>query len=899
MPPLPGLLLFWQICLLAGVAGVLATREILPGLLLFVLTWWLDLPRTSVRNKAYQHTLLLAVTFCLAFGYACWRTPAAPPVPLWLTAATTPAPDSNDDERMPGPVRIRAQVQSCTPLHESRLRLILAHASPVKNNSATQLPASDAESSAYAGNIMWTWRTPDAAPPAPLPGQWVEATVRLAPVHGMANPGTWDTEQYWQDRGVWFRAWSGSSTRLEVIDPAAGAFSRIRQSLYERFLANLPQNDALPASTVAPTPAAAVLPALVFGDRSFLTPKQTDYFAQATLSHSLALSGLHLGYAAALGFALACGVGRCFPGLWLRIPRPLAVLLLALPLAGIYLWLGQAPVSLVRAACMLVFWATLMLLKRPKVMLDGLCFAVAFLLLLDPLSLFDISLQLSALSVATIALCFPTVSRMGQRLFPFSPKRAASASSGPPSLWMREIVITILRGTLTLAGVSFCIQVMLSPLTIRAFGTAGLWFPLNLIWLPVLGSLVMPLAFAGLLLSSLGLDSLAQLALHGATLPCEALLWLLARMDTASLLIAPVVLRPHWMSGAGFWLLCLFLPQLFLAPPAGGQRQKIRAVIALGLFLLLLPPGMAWYASQQPGVRLRVLDVGQGQAVLVEWSGLAQMDLAQPGTSWLPFAPRHSGRVLIDGGGFSSGSFDTGEAVVAPVLTDNALPRVDMIINSHPDTDHLAGLLYLLRHFQTRAYATNGDTATPALAAQEKSVLEQTQRLPAVLTAGDVLALAPDLNLEVLWPPRGMVGNQVKGPRKGESGNNASLILRLVWQGKPLALVCGDAELPALRALTESTAGAEHLTAQALVLPHHGSGKSLLPAFYDAVQPAVALASCGFSNQWGFPAASVRAALQERGIPLYTTARDGQLSLIWETQKNLPRIVTTRELDNE
>ncbi len=1106
LPPLSGAsLLFRQFCLLAGAAGVLASRELLPGLFCLIALLFLarqreplwahgseTLDERAANDTAQNNTApcgnpvtvrkgvlfrsrarlsrftarhgarigIVCLCFVCGLGYAALRVPQEAPRPAWLAAALAPAPDGKGEERPPAPVRLRAEVAEATPLPGNRLRLLLRNARPAKAAARTTpeaarghaafspppasiTPSPLPSSEAYAGLIAWTWTFPGGSP---LRGQEVELTTRLSPARGLSNPGGWDMERYWQDRGVWIRGWSrGEKAALTVSGPPAEGAER-HDRLFRRFVAALPEKKAqadrgdafkapqpdispqAPAFTVpaaeegaepegrrtppggntglqggsgpagneepsaseatpegglqqeffrpALTEGAALLPALIFGDRSFISPENSELVARATLAHSLALSGLHLGYAAGLGYLLALGLGRLFPPLWLRISRPRLTLLLALPLAGGYLWLGQAPVSLVRAGLMLLFWTALLFLNKPKVMLDGLLAAVAVILLLDPASLFDLSLQLSALSVAAIALCLPRLTAGVDRLLSF----LCGPRDTHPSLARRAA-----RGGLLLLGISCCIQIALAPLTVRAFGTLGLWFPLNLLWLPVLGCVVMPLAFAGLLLSALGLAAPAALALLLASLPCEGLLSLLHALDSANLLAVPVVARPHWLSMAGYWILCLALPSCVAGaaralrqPHTGARMRSLRfllsrrplmtsaeapaklpprnapaaAVACLGLILLLVPFGLSsaagLFASGKSPVTLRLLDVGQGQSVLVEW------------TTGRP------GRMLIDGGGTSSATFDPGRAILAPVLTDSAPPHLELLVNSHPDTDHLGGLLYLLEQFSIARYAGNGDFPVPALATKEAGALSRSGLQKEIWAAGDTIALAPDLHLEVLWPPkntaspvsapgtgpsRGAIsspaavpastpapatGNSPDAepslpgaaeapPARAESSNNNSLILRLVWQGRGLALICGDAEQPALQSLiagheTSRTSASqpfspnsvpgqaqafahafEHtafpapggsLQAEVLVVPHHGSGKSHSPALYDAVAPRLALVACGYGNQWGFPSASVRSSLQARGIPLYSTARHGHIRVEWRSH-DLPATLET------
>lgn len=846
-----GVLLFSEVCLLAGVGGILAFRHPWPGLFLLCAVIALDLPRSA---RPARLVCLLCV-FTAAFLYTDFREPAPPRPPNWLERAASLVEDGKGELRPAGPVEVRAKVAEAQPLPGGRARLLLEEMRPAGGGEA------------YAGRVALSWTFAaggggrDAGKEGaalPVPGEEVEAKLRLRPQRGLRNPGVWDIDAFWQARGVFYRA---SARGQEAVRPVAPdgvggealssslreqlriASGRAREELRKRFSAALPEEGA----------GAALLPALVFGDRSGISPELADRFARATLAHSLALSGLHLGFALLCGGALAYGGARLLrrwaPRFLESLPRPRLALWLALPFAAAQLWLGGFPVSLVRAACMLAFAALLASFARGRVVLDSLFAALAVILLVQPLALFEVSLQLSALSVGVIALLLPRLTAFGSKLFP--------AGKGGPRRGTR-----LARACLVLLGISFGIQVALLPVTADVFGASGLMFPLNLVWLPVLGTLVMPLAFAGLCAAALGLPLPAALCLRAAALPCEALDALLLSLDAAGVLFAPLLPRPHWLCPAGFWLLFPALGAL-----AGGRRRGL-VCLAVAVALMAAPVASVLSGTSEKAVRLTLIDVGQGQAALVEWSGL---DGGAPG------------RVLIDGGGSSSPFFDIGKSIMAPVLTRMALPRLDAVVNSHPDADHLGGLLFILERFAVGRYLVNGDSAAPGLAEREARALARAGLRPETLIAGDRVPLAPGLLLECLWPPPAFPRPDAAG--KAEGGNNASLMLRLVWEGRPLALVCGDVERRAIAALLRE--GGD-LSAPVLVLPHHGSARSLVPGFYECVRPEIALAASAFGNWYGFPSRAVRDALAALGVPLMSTAEGGQIQVEWRRPDNKP-----------
>ncbi|MDL2307773.1 ComEC/Rec2 family competence protein, partial [Desulfovibrio sp. OttesenSCG-928-C06] len=820
-------------------------------------------------------------------------------------------------------------------------------------------------------------------------------------------------------------------------------------------------------------PGANFIPALLFGDKSLMSSAESELLARSTLAHSLALSGLHLGYAAAIGYALARLLFHIFPALAAYMPRRRAEALAALLPALAYTWLGGAPPSLLRSLLMLVFWALLLFCKKPSVLLDGLFWAVGLILLFDPGSLFDLRLQMSALAIAAIAIAMPlliaacrrvgnrlsgNVSTIRQRGWPVgsginsisgmgntggtcsingnhgsyrtitessnfrslhgqhvqhSPNEAPSQrgqhgqseARGPygqcdqrgqckprKSRWqpvqrsgsfLRRAAVRLLQSAIIMLGTSFAVQVFLMPLLVRSFGIYGLAFPLNLFWLPVLGFLVMPASLLGLGAAALGLEGLAGLLFQAAAWPCAKLIDLLSALDAASLLPVTLPSRPHWLFMIGWWLLLALLP-LFISRLLEALRARRKARSAgsgkkstgnssipvlnpapapdqnfcqktgsepaaglvtalgsktlglltacknksfpnrlaapllfacLGLLFCISPYFIRVYETGREAVRLRLLDVGQGQSILLEWTG--------------------GGRLLLDGGGGNSPRLDIGRSIVTATLLENRPPRLDYMLASHPDQDHTQGLLFALEHLDIGYFADNGTPAT-RIAEDLKNgkasfknrsytrlleLLEQRDLERNSLYAGDTLVLlpshtgaattqatiiadagasplaqttastaAPELVLEILHPPRNWAAPQ-RSPRATGvfSDNNASLVARLVWQGQPLALLCGDIEREAQRQMLASLPP-QALQAPVLVLPHHGSANASLEEFYRAVNPQLALVSCGYGNQWNFPSRAVVQRLQKLGIPLLNTAESGQIVLEWTAEslvKNL------------
>ena len=560
-------------------------------------------------------------------------------------------------------------------------------------------------------------------------------------------------------------------------------------------------------------------------------------------------------------------MGLLAPRLFLRFPAYSLIGLLSLPLAAGYLWLGDAPPSLVRAALMLAIVCLLRCVPdllperfrrnlRPSfTFADVLLLALFCMVLADPLCLYDLGVQLSFSAVAGIALCSPWFRNLwNDGPLSFSPLKALQGEVSPlraaGSRFVRILWLTL--------GCSVAAQLATLPLVLDAFGRSTLWFPINLVWLPALGFIVLPLSFLGLIAAASGLEQAAAFLLHLANIPCEALLSGLRWLEEHAGLGLFVSPRPHWIAILGFGAFTVALAMRVNRDrfPASAKR-----LLLAGALLLSVGPLLWVHNFFEPKISLRVLDVGQGQSVMLEWP--------------------HGGRALVDGGGLFSDRFDVGRDLVSPVLTSNNLPRLDFIAVTHPDRDHLKGLLFIADNYTVGAAYTAQpepiDTPQPESSrplAEAFGAILASRGIPRhTLHAGNVLPLADGLTLEVLAPAPGVT----------PSGNDG-LVFRLVLNGHGLALLPGDAEAPYLRALLRS--GAD-LSADVLVLPHHGSSGSLVPALYDAVSPRLAIASAGAYNPYRLPSRKVRDALEQRAIPLRITGDEGEIAVHWDMRKRV------------
>jgi len=244
--------------------------------------------------------------------------------------------------------------------------------------------------------------------------------------------------------------------------------------------------------------------------------------------------------------------------------------------------------------------------------------------------------------------------------------------------------------------------------------------------------------------------------------------------------------------------------------------------------------------------RVTVLDVGQGDAILIEGSS--------------------GGRVLVDGGP---------DPDRLRVLLDARLPawdrRLDVVVLTHPHEDHAAGLVGLVGRYRIGRFFEPGMAGPGPGYIALAGLLDRYDQPRGRLSSGDRFTI-DDGHFRVLWPDPGSV--PATAPEDGKSINNLSIVLELTV-GRRRFLLMGDAEQeidPILLAR-----GLRH--ADALKVAHHGSGTATTAAFLAAVRPTVAAFSAGTRNRYGHPARATIARLEDTAARIFRTDRDGSVTV--------------------
>jgi competence protein ComEC len=667
-------------------------------------------------------------------------------------------------------------------------------------------------------------------------GRLVRVTATLRRPLPYRNFGTPDQEVRLAWRGVRVFGAVKSAALVEVLargspfaEATAAARAWTRQTVATAMGRDAPQ-------------AAAIVLAVLIGDRAGLSPQVEARLQRAGTYHVLAISGGNIAVLAAIVLALVGRLGLA--------PRPRAIAVLVVLAAYAAAVVGGASVARATLAAAVYLSARALDLQTPA--LNAVAVTVALLIVATPLTVVDVGFWLTVL--ASLAI-LSQAERCARWLTDRVPR-----GMPPPLAWLAAQIALLTGATIAAEGA-------VGPVTAYSFGQA------------TLAGLVLNIAAVPLMtvVQGAGLVLLAAAAVHPAVaaVPAAVARWAADGIVHSAGLVDAMPWTAWTLVPPPLWLTVTAIAAWWILWESGGHpRRRTAAAVVWATAVVAIaggfapPDGAGWLdraAWLLPGPRespcglpplpddarwLRVvaLDVGQGDSTMIRFPG---------GTTW-----------LIDAGGAQGGSrFDIGGRIVAPALRALGIRALDALLLTHADADHVGGATGLIALVPpARVWEGVPVAGLPVLDAVRRAATTAGAEW-ASIAAGRQSRIG-GVDVRVLHPPA--PDWERRRPR-----NDDSVVLE-VRLGAVSLILPGDVG-PAV----EASLGAVLAPASLRVLKaaHHGSRASSTAAFLDAVAPAVVVASAGRANRHGHPDPAVVARVGARGAALYRTDRDGAIAL--------------------
>ncbi len=665
---------------------------------------------------------------------------------------------------------------------------------------------------------------------------------RLRSIRNFNNPGGFDYERYMAFQHIWARSYVVAE-KLSVQSrgniSGRGVVFDERRTRISEMIDGLGGEASGNAQHVK-----AVSKALLIGDRKEIPSTLREKFNRAGVGHLLAISGLHIGIVATVTFAIFRWiVAWLSPVLWAGWTRRTAAILTFVPVLAYGFLAGMSP-STQRAVIMVSVFLLTLLFDRDQDLINTICMAGMLILIINPPSLFSISFQLSFTAVIVIVLGMSLMQPILQK-----PKgiKAALVTKG-----VAFMTVTLLATVGT------------APLVMAYFNQVSLiGIVVNVVAIPLVGFLAVPLGLMAVFIQLFSTDvasaclQLSHWFLGKAILVIDFFSGLpFAALETITPSLVEISLFYLMLVGVFNWFSAKYQEKPSIL------SVELRQGIAYGMILFAAFGGVldAGYWIHQrfwhKDLRIMIFDVGQGSAMLLELPG---------------------GRnILIDGGGFADNAvFDTGKNIIAPYLLRNKIKTIHTIFLSHPNSDHLNGLIYIAGHFNVKQAITNNESSPTmgyrlfvetlkkhGIDAPEYRALERTTTV-----AGT--------KIEILYPAEDFLEKTLQ--KKGRNKNDNSLVVKVSY-GQHAFLFPGDIMARGEKALV--AAAGENLKSTVLVSPHHGSDSSSTPLLVEQVDPEIVLVSCGWMNRFKFPDRAVLQRYEAMGAKVLRTDINGAIQ-IW------------------
>lgn len=650
-------------------------------------------------------------------------------------------------------------------------------------------------------------------------GDRVRFFARLREPASFGNPGEFDYNRWLNRQGIFVTGFVKSPSFISINKRSAADSWRLpgpeaARGAIRSFI------DRSGARHKEP------LKALIIGEQRGIEKPVRDAFSRTATTHIISISGLHVGIVALFAYAVFFYLMKRSERLALAFNlRKAAALFTILPVVA-YGALAGFPVPAERAVIMACAFAVCFALDRGKDFFNTLALSAMTVLVITPYALWDVSFQLTYAAMLSLAYLVPRFTSIIKKALPWmDAARGRSQKSGLSGAWHRAIAFNV--APLVLATVAAGLGT--APVIAWHFHRVSLTgAAANLVVVP-LTSFTVPL----LIVSSVVLpvsETLARLPLHAADVAFD---W----AYKAAELFAALPYASVWTAAPSLpWIIGFYGLAVSTANLPRRSFAYAGALFAALLIIVSLYPLLKEKATGE--MRVTFLSVGQGDSALIEFPDGKTM--------------------LVDGGGGRNPEFDVGEKVVAPFLSYRSIRRLDYIVLSHAQLDHMGGLGFIVENFDVGEFWWNGvgDLGRLGTELEKRGVKVVEASAPMELSSGKAFVR--------LIHPKGETGLDI---------NDMSIVMKAGY-GACSVLLTGDIGQKAEESIVKGD-----ISAAVLKVPHHGGRYSSSTGFIEKVSPAVAVVSVGRYNPFRHPHEDTLERYRLAGATLMRTDTDGAVTV--------------------
>ncbi|MEK7773618.1 MAG: DNA internalization-related competence protein ComEC/Rec2 [Deltaproteobacteria bacterium] len=626
------------------------------------------------------------------------------------------------------------------------------------------------------------------------------------------NPGEFNYKEWLNLRGIFVTGFLKNANLLIKSGEGTGGPPGYMEGARDRI------RDSIDASGVKNGPA---LKALIISEQAGISRDVKEAFIKTGAWHVISISGLHVGVVAVFSYWVFIFILKRSERVMLAFNIRKAAMLMALAPVLFYGFLAGMPVPTQRSVIMATAFVFTFTINRGRDFFNTLALSAIVMLLIAPYSLWDVSFQLTFAALGAIVYLEPGLKGFFERK---NGDNAPLEKEGRIKTILRKRALPICLATVA-AGIGT------APILAYQFHRVSLTgLAANVIAVPLTGMIV------PLLLSYAAVQPLwgapASIILKAADQAFELTVVIVK-------FFAGAPYSSVWVSTPTLFEITLFYALVLCA--ANIRRGRVFRYAAVLLAVVSAADIAYWgyYGGGDGRLKVTFISVGQGDSGLIEFPDGEIM--------------------LVDGGGRYGHGYDVGESVVAPLLWSRKIKKIDYMVLSHAQLDHMGGLKFIAENFRVREFWWNNDGDLGSLR-------------EALLRSGAVIRIVDSSTGAV---PVGKALVEVKNPSRDLrfDRNNNSVVLRIGY-GERSFLFTGDIGSQAEDGLLR-----RDISATVLKAPHHGSRWSSTAGFIRKVAPSYVVVSAGKDNVFGFPHEEALKRYGEAGAKVYRTDADGAVTV--------------------
>ena len=594
---------------------------------------------------------------------------------------------------------------------------------------------------------------------------------------------------------------------------------------------------------------------ILIGDRENISDITEDNFKKSNLTHMLAVSGSHITYIIVALTTLLSKTNRKFS------------LIITIIFLLFFTVLTGFTASVLRASIMGILTLLASILHRKSDTINNLGISSIIILLYNPYLLVDAGFLLSY--AGTIGIIFFSkkisngtsiiVNKINPNLLNIE------QNNNSKILFVKSIIEKIILYVISSLSVTISANIVIIPIMAYMFSTISFTFWISNI---LAGSIMEVVTIFGFItyLISIVFPMLAEFL--GIAL--NLFLTILLKIAEISSIIpgASIYIKTPSLIMCVMYYLVIFI--LFNLKPIRqfirkkaifrfliikAKKHKLKILVTIITVIILL--NSIIYVTDK-NLKIYFVDVGQGDCTLIQ--------------------THEKKNILIDGGGSEFGSFDVGESILLPYLLNRGINKIDYMMISHFDSDHIGGLFYIMENLKVDNIIISRQGKNSENFKKFIQIMSEKQINLIIVKRGDYVKIDGTSYFEILFPEEKQISDNVL--------NNNSIVAKFVSSNVTM-LFTGDIEEIAEKRLCELYRNTNKLQADIIKVAHHGSKTSSTLSFLKLVNPQIALIGVGADNNFGHPNEGVLERIKKLGTQIYRTDQTGEVSIVIDKKGNV------------